>query len=85
MGRLTCPRCKATIECNSIEEGTPKLDHSIAFEKGISCCAGLVSLQFEESKTPKVQKPKEVVQSINTSKTVRNQKNTQKPKIQSKD
>ena len=37
MGTLTCSRCGATTEADSIDEGRKKLDHAVGLDKGTPC------------------------------------------------
>jgi len=55
MGTITCSRCKATTEADSIDEGRKRLDHSIGIYKGKPCEDGKAELFFTgtEQKTPK--------------------------------
>ncbi len=55
MGTLTCSRCKATTEADSIDEGRSRLDHGIGIYKGKPCEDGKAELFFtgNEQKTPK--------------------------------
>jgi len=46
MGTLTCSRCNATTEANSIEDGRKLLDHSIGIYKGKPCEDGKAELFF---------------------------------------
>ena len=46
MGTLTCPRCKATTQADSIDEGRCRLDHAIGLYVRKPCYDGLVELQF---------------------------------------
>ncbi len=56
MGTLTCSRCKATTEADSIDEGRHRLDHGIGIYKGKPCEDGKAELFFtgnKQQKTPK--------------------------------
>ncbi len=44
MGIVTCPRCTATTQANSIEEGRKLLDHSIGLILGRPCEDGRVEV-----------------------------------------
>lgn len=64
MGTITCPRCTATTEADSIDEGKDRLDHALGLSIG-KPCAGTATLIFTGKAKPN---PKE------TSKTVGNTK-----------
>jgi len=54
MGTLTCSRCKATTQADSIDEGRSRLDHGIGIYKGKPCEDGKAELFFTgKQKTPK--------------------------------
>jgi len=53
MGTLTCSRCKATTESDSIDEGRSRLDHGIGIYKGKPCEDGKAELFFTGKQTPK--------------------------------
>lgn len=58
MPTLTCPRCNAKTECNSIEEGRPLLDHAVGLHIGKPCEDGKVELVFTgKVKTKSPEKP----------------------------
>lgn len=65
MGTLTCPRCRAKTQADSIDEGRCRLDHAIGIYLGKPCYDGLVELSFTgtEKKTvttataPQTEKP----------------------------
>ncbi len=53
MGTLTCSRCKATTEADSIDEGRSRLDHGIGIYKGKPCEDGKAELFFTGKQIPK--------------------------------
>ena len=65
MGTLTCPRCTATTEADSIEEGRNRLNHAKGLGRGKPCEDGRVELVFIGNAKPK-----------DKSKTVENTKQT---------
>lgn len=58
MGMLTCSRCKAKTETNSVEEGRKRLDHSVGLFKGKPCEDGKATLYFTGKKSKPKNKPK---------------------------
>jgi len=60
MGTITCSRCKATVQADSIEKGRKLLDHSIGLVVGKPCEDGKAELNFTGRKvdTPKSETPK---------------------------
>jgi len=46
MGTLTCSRCEATTEADSIEEGRKRLDHAKGLVIGKPCEDGKATLNF---------------------------------------
>lgn len=46
MGTLTCPRCKATVQADSIENGRKKLDHAVGIYINKPCGDGVAELLF---------------------------------------
>ena len=46
MGLLTCPRCNAKTNADSIDEGRKRLDHAIGIYIGMPCEDGKVELIF---------------------------------------
>ena len=71
MGRLTCSRCEATTEANSVEEGRKRLDHSKGLIFNKPCYDGLANLIFTgKVKTPKPENPKhDVLNTVGKTKT----------------
>ena len=61
MAKITCSRCYATTQANSIEEGRKLLDHSIGLVIGKPCEDGkaelLITGKVTKPKTPKEDKP----------------------------
>lgn len=58
MGTLTCPRCNATTQADSIEEGRKLLDHSIGLILGRPCEDGRVELFLTGDVTKETPKAK---------------------------
>ena len=50
MGILTCSRCKATTEADSIEEGRHRLDHSIGLTRANLVRMAKLSYSLQENK-----------------------------------
>lgn len=82
MGTLTCSRCRATTEADSIEEGRKNLNHAIGLGIGKPCYDGLAKLIF----TGKAKsKPKNVGNNKQKSKTDSIPKDTKSKDEKSKD
>jgi len=58
MGTLTCSRCTATTEANSIEEGRSRLNHAVGLVLGKPCEDGKAELYLTGK--IKTSKPKDV-------------------------
>lgn len=67
MATLTCSRCKATTEADSIEEGRKGLNHAIGLAQGKPCEDGRAELfltgKVKETK-PKPVKSKESTKTV---------------------
>ena len=59
MATLTCSRCKATTQADSIKEGRDRLDHAVGLSRGKPCADGKAELFLTgKVNTPKKEKPK---------------------------
>ena len=59
MATLTCSRCNATTEADSIDEGRQRLDHAVGLVIGMPCEDGRAELYISgKVKSPKPVKPK---------------------------
>lgn len=64
MGKLFCPRCRATTEADSIEQGRDNLNHAVGLYIGKPCYDGKVELQYtgtEKKNIPQKSSPKKSV------------------------
>jgi len=52
MGILICQRCKAKIECDSVEGGRKLLNHSVGLYIGKPCQDGKAELIFTGKEKP---------------------------------
>lgn len=64
MGTLTCSRCNATIETDSIEEGRKRLDHAVGLGIGKPCEDGRAELILTGVKPKNVRNSKPKTDSI---------------------